>query len=466
MQSYPYAVCMPLADRNLLEIIQSEQLAEEPIAVIRNAGAKLAMLVGSMHATGVVHGDIKPKNVVRVGRELRLIDFDMAFAPNVASAVPHSDQAKLSGSTAYAAPELIRWMAARVPGESGQSLRPDISPLAELTTPFGVDLWSFAATLYEMSTSVPLFAHSYDRVTATSRKEMLQWAGLSRSMIEQLEQQHGRSEAGPLIDLLQWSLDPDPSHRPASIEAVLEHAFFNPEKGSLREDFAVNRLRELIKPPKYTRNACNVMISYSWADTNFVLGKLAPELAVHCQSVWLDRLGGEQGMGEWAVESMQRGVQGADVVVAVVSPAYVQSPNCGKEMEFAAASNTTVLPIVLGVPFSDWPPTQIGASVMREQFATAAGDLKIFVDLSDIAQFHTKVNRELLPRLQLGHGAVDGPPTLALPSASAAGADGEAAILATDHAEEEGAPQQAKTSRPRKVKVKVAPAAASPETAP
>jgi hypothetical protein len=57
--------------------------------------------------------------------------------------------------------------------------------------------------------------------------------------VEQLEQFHHRSEAGSLIDLLRWSLDPDPTNRPASIDAVLDHAFFNVESGQLREDFAI-----------------------------------------------------------------------------------------------------------------------------------------------------------------------------------------------------------------------------------
>ena len=76
--------------------------------MIRATGAKVATLIQSLHANGVVHGDIKPKNIVQVDRELRLIDLDMAFRPvdgvAGASAPPHSDKTKLSGSTACAAP--------------------------------------------------------------------------------------------------------------------------------------------------------------------------------------------------------------------------------------------------------------------------------------------------------------------------------------------------------------------------
>lgn len=254
---------------------------------------------------------------------------------------PHADMTKLSGSTAYAAPELIQWMESQ---EEAGWPSGAVSPLAALTSPFAVDLWSLAASLYEMATSVPLFAHSYDRVTTTSRAEMLGWAGLSATQIKQLELQHTRAGAAPLVDLLRWALDSDPSNRPNSIDEMLNHAFFNPSGGALREDFAVQRLRELIADRSASRQCCKVMISYSWDDSDFVLGKLAPELAVNCTDLWLDRLGGEHGMGEWAVESMRRGVCGADIVIAVVSPAYLQSINCGIEMV------SLVLPPILTPP--------------------------------------------------------------------------------------------------------------------
>jgi len=151
--------------------------------------------------------------------------------------------------------------------------------------------------------------------------------------------------------------------------------------------------------------------------------------------LWLDRLGGEQGMGEWAVDSMQRGVDGADMVIAVVSPSYIQSQNCGREMAMAAATGTPVLPVVLGVPFPDWPPAVIGVTPMSDQFMAANGDLKIFVDMSNHqADFHTKLQKELLPRLTAvgpSHGAAlatiaksddaGGEVTLAAPSASRPG---------------------------------------------
>ena len=71
---------------------------------------------------------------------------------------------------------------------------------------------------------------------------------------------------------------------------------------------------------------------------------------------------------------MRRGVADADFVLAVVSPSYIKSKNCGCEMAFAHEFNTAVVPIVLGVPFAEWPPTRIGQTDMDHQFATKSGD--------------------------------------------------------------------------------------------
>ena len=117
----------------------------------------------------------------------------------------------------------------------------------------------------------------------------------------------------------------------------------------MREHFVVNQIKELLHatPPKGEKRAdVNVMLSYCWKDTDFVLSRLAMELAPRVRTLWLDRLGGEHGMGEYANESMERGVTEADVIIAVVSPAYIASTNCGHEMELAHRLGKPVIPVV------------------------------------------------------------------------------------------------------------------------
>jgi len=185
---------------------------------------------------------------------------------------------------------------------------------------------------------------------------------------------------------------------------ILGHAFFDHNKGNLREHFAVDRVRELLGDRSSGSRLCRrIMVSYCWADTNFVLSKLCMELAMVVDDLWLDRLGGDKGMGEWTRASMEAGVRGADIIVAVVSPNYVKSKNCGFEMELAAKYNRTIIPLMFGVNFSDWPPTKIGQTTMDTQFKDPeSGDVKLFVDFTDPSSFDTKFAKELMPRLEKG----------------------------------------------------------------
>lgn len=112
MKQFPYAIIMPLADRNLDEIISSERLAEEPLDTIRHTALKILTAVSSLHQKGVVHGDLKPTNIVRVNRDLYLLDLDMAFIKDSEDIAGNTNLEKLRDSTAYGAPELHRWIPA------------------------------------------------------------------------------------------------------------------------------------------------------------------------------------------------------------------------------------------------------------------------------------------------------------------------------------------------------------------
>jgi hypothetical protein len=252
----------------------------------------------------------------------------------------------------------------------------------------------------------------------------------------------------------------------------------------MRENFVVNQIKQLLAAPPASggrRLDVNVMVSYSWSDTNFVLSRLTMELAPRVRELWLDRLGGEQGMGEFAKASMQRGVRNADVIIAVVSPAYINSVNCGYEMEVAHALGKPVIPVVLNVPFNEWPPQQIGQSAMNNQFATESGDVKIFVDMSDQASFFQKFQNELLPRLCAGPGGFQSTAVMPEPPMQAVADevdDATKAALASDSTAEAdagtstgtgGAPRKASSgsftvrARPKKGHNKVAPAAVASE---
>ena len=407
MNQYPFALCMERADRNLLEIISNERLADDELGSIRYKVVEIAQCLAILHDASIIHGDVKPRNIVRTtGNAIKLIDFDMAFKPVFPSLAPsdgpsssglpdkHATASKVRGTNAYATPELARW-ASDGSGDVAQD------PMTSMKDAIGLDIWSFGATVFEMVTGTPMIQNSYDKATENALEELVGWKGLSPVEEKQIRDSHLGQDATTLIDLLQWITAPDPVARPANMSDVLGHAFLDPGSGAMREHFVVNHIRELLSGSANSRPCVQVMISYCWADTTFVLDRLCVTLAPLVQTLWLDRLGGDQGMGEWTRDSMEQGVAGADVIISVVSPEYIKSKNCGFEMDLASAHGKTVVPIMLGVPFAEWPPAKIGEATMSNQYADpSTGDMKLFIDFSRPELFATKFKHELLPRIE------------------------------------------------------------------
>lgn len=88
-----YALAMEAGDRSLAAVVAAERPSLDVPQLVR----ALARALAHVHTEGWVHGDIKPRNVVRVGGLYKLIDFDAA----VRAGAPLSRT-----SSAYAPPEV------------------------------------------------------------------------------------------------------------------------------------------------------------------------------------------------------------------------------------------------------------------------------------------------------------------------------------------------------------------------
>ena len=166
----------------------------------------------------------------------------------------------------------------------------------------------------------------------------------------------------------------------------------------------MDRIQTLLEDRSAGPRTCRkVFVSYSGADSEFVLSKLCPELAGVVDGLWLDRLGGTQGVAEATRDSIEHGVYSADLVIAVVSPAYIKSEDCGFEMTLAVKHGRPIVPLVLGVPLKSWPPETVGVTKMTSQFKEPkSGDPKLFVDVTNRDDFDSKYQKELLPRILKG----------------------------------------------------------------
>ncbi|WP_030684858.1 serine/threonine-protein kinase [Streptomyces sp. NRRL B-1347] len=171
----------------VMEYVSGGSLADRPpLAPPRAArvGAQVAAALAALHAEGIVHGDVKPGNVVTTPEGLaKLADFGAAY--RVGGQETITPPGTLSYTPDYAAPEVVRG-------------RPEPAS----------DVFSLAALLHTLVTGRPPRPHTGGDVDPfvaerqAERGEVALDPGL-----------------GPLGDLLPAMLDPAPKNRPAAAEA-------------------------------------------------------------------------------------------------------------------------------------------------------------------------------------------------------------------------------------------------------
>jgi len=95
---HPCLLVMPAAERSLRAIMDSERITKS--SAIKEMFHRILTCVKYMHDRGFIHGDVKPRNIVRWLRSLKLIDLD-------ASAQIGKDCAWSKHSSAYVPPEAV-----------------------------------------------------------------------------------------------------------------------------------------------------------------------------------------------------------------------------------------------------------------------------------------------------------------------------------------------------------------------
>ena len=99
-RQHPYSLVLPRAERTLHTVIYESHIAGVDPRAVAKILRDVAMCLYNMHCAGIIHGDVKPRNIVQMSNGAwALIDLDASVV------VGHV--LGMKASTAYAAPETI-----------------------------------------------------------------------------------------------------------------------------------------------------------------------------------------------------------------------------------------------------------------------------------------------------------------------------------------------------------------------
>lgn len=296
--SFPFLVVMPAADKSLASIIDSERAGANWAKEARRASEQLARALASLHARGTLHGDVKPRNAVRVGNEYFIIDMD--------ASVPLGAPLSEKRSTAFIPPEVALALVSAAKQQrqiqnsddsaaSGGNAAPVAMPVAAER----MDTWAFGVTLYEMLAGKSLLPATKadeldDDAGGAQLRALAEW-----TLAHKLERLSAVADptARHLLSLLLYR---EPELRPRMAQA-LQHGYFTGKTA----------VRNMSAPAKH-----QVFLSYRKVSDLAHVSALASALEAKGVKVWWDL---DLPVGENWKHGFCCALADSDVFIALIS---------------------------------------------------------------------------------------------------------------------------------------------------
>lgn len=239
-----------------------------------------------IHSEDVIHGALRPDNLVLDGRErVYVTDFQQYRA------IEHIDTSR-QGLSAYLfmPPEQLE----------GGALTPQ------------TDIYSLAATAYLFLSGVPAFA-----AATIDDHRRLRYAPLPKLSA------NAPDLPAAADDVFVRALQPLPSDRPASASEFWR---------------ALDKTIAAGAAPKR-----KIFLSYSREDSE-TARQLVADLSANQMQVWFDQTSIQPG--ELWEPAIRRGISEADKVVALLSPPAIESPYVQAEIDYAVEKGKSIIPVM------------------------------------------------------------------------------------------------------------------------
>ena len=249
---------MPNCECSLEHALYAENFAGRSVDYVRVTATQLVMALLHIHSLGVVHCDVKAKNICRLNGTWKLIDFDAAapvggmagskiaagqmpanMPPELATCVFRAnfpagairdrltddgslDSARTSWEACLAVVERLNQ---EQPG-------PTVCAISDVAPSF--DMWGLGLIMYRLVTAFCMLnADAHDDLDEAQLRELVLWRGVSQSQLRKkafAKAQPGAvasSEKDASVEAIAACLHPDPNGRPQSGQDLLKLRYFS-----------------------------------------------------------------------------------------------------------------------------------------------------------------------------------------------------------------------------------------------